>query len=159
MALIPERVETDAADIQVELRKVRFGARPQFENLFGQYALGDEGLSGMNVPVGTIKNLALKHALRKLTVNGEIVKIDRNDPASSLDRIEEDVLDKLDEEGVVLFEALVGLVVKHSRWLGQQPPFSMVFARYLPEDEQRSDPTEDSSSISSTPDSGTSETS
>lgn len=155
MATIPEKVESKNANIEVEIRKVRHGARPQFENLFGQYALGEEGLSGMNVPVGTIKNLSLKHGLRSITVDSVNKKLDRNDPAASLDKLGDDLLDQLEEEGVDLYNALIRLVVKHNKWLAQEVPFQMVFGRFAPEDQAEGNPTEDSSSTGSTPDSDT----
>lgn len=158
MASIPDRVKTDVAQIEVEIKKVRSGARPQFENLFGQYALGEEGLSGMNVPVGTIKNLALKHGLRAITVDSVSKKIDRNDPAGSLDKLDDDLLDALEEAGVDLYNELIRLVVKHNRWLAQEIPFQMVFGRFRPEDAEEENPTEASSTTGSTPDSDTRET-
>lgn len=156
MASVPDKVDCQAAKIEVEIKKVRSGAKPQFENLFGQYALGAKGLEGMNVPVGTIKNLALKHGLRSLRVNDEGKKVNRDDPAGSLDRLDDDLLDALDEEGIDLYNELIRLVVKHNLWLAKEVPFQMVFGRYQPEEtEDEGDPTEASSSTGSTSDSDT----
>lgn len=153
MASVHDKVDAKAATIEVEIKKVRSGAKPQFENLFGQYAIGGEGLEGMNVPVGTIKNLALKHGLRSMRVDDEGKKIDRNDPAKSLDNLGDEVLDALDEEGVDLYNELVRLVVKHNTWMATEVPFQMVFGRYKPSDVEDEDPTEASSSTGSTSDS------
>ncbi len=145
-----EVIKNPVADIEVEIKKIRSGAKPQFENLFGEYSIGNEGLSGMRLPIGTIKNLALKFGVRNMTIDGVLHKIDRNDPAASFDKIDENVLDALDDEDIDLYNHVLSLVVKHNTWMAREVPFQMVFGRFKPDDVEEENPTKASSESGST---------
>lgn len=135
-------VRTDNHVITVETKKIRHGARPEFENLFGRYAMSRD-YQGINIPVGTIKNLALSKGLKTVNVDGEELKIDRNDPAKVIDKIEEEVLDELDEKGIDVYNEFLKLVVADSPWLARKEPFNGIFQPYLGEELEDEDPTPD----------------
>lgn len=135
-------VRTENHVISIETRKIRHGARPEFENLFGRYAMSRD-YQGINIPVGTIKNLALSKGLKAVSVDGEELKIDRNDPAKCIDKIDEAVLNELDEEGVDIYNEFLKFVVGDSPWLGRKEPFNGIFQPYMPEHQETEDPTPD----------------
>lgn len=135
-------VRTENHVITIETRKIRHGARPEFENLFGRYAMSRD-YQGINIPVGTIKNLALSKGLKSVNVDGEEVKIDKADPAKCIDKIDEPVLDELDEQGIDIYNEFLKLVVAESPWLARKDPFNGIFQPYLAENMEQDDPIPD----------------
>lgn len=135
-------VRTKNHNITIETRKIRHGSRPEFENLFGRYAMSKD-YQGINIPVGTIKNLALSKGLKSVSVDGEQLKIDTNDPAKVIDKIDEAVLNELDEQGTDIYNEFLKFVVSDSPWLGRKEPFNGIFQPYMPEHQETEDPIPD----------------
>lgn len=153
--------EGEDRKVVARIRRLPVAAEGELDNYFGRWQVSQDQQSfGGEFKFGTIKNVALSHGLKSLSyerVNkrGEVqlteAKLNPGNVLGSLPDLRDD------ETGESIFNRLVKEVVAHkpNRWLGTHDDYQAVFRRYLPEDADKADPTEDSPTSESSPSSTT----
>lgn len=155
--------EGEDRKVVARIRRLPVAAEGELDNYFGRWQVSqDQSSFGGEFKFGTIKNVALSHGLKGLSYEkankrGEVqmteAKLNPGNVLGSLPDLRDD------ETGESIFTRLVKEIVAHkpNQWLGTHDDYQAVFRRYLPEDVEKANPTEDSSTNESSSNSGNEE--
>lgn len=136
-----ENFEIGNTNIELKLRRLSHGIKPQLRNYFGRYGIDQDSgaFDDLTLPIGTIETIVFKNAVAEITVGTEKVRFRSANPVDDLPDI--GMGDEEDEPD--LYEEIMKRIVRHNPFLAKKAPFLLVFAQYLDDEElaQEVDPT------------------